>query len=177
VTPIRCRLPRSQSGTLSAVADVRVQTSWCARAATPVCYLNRTRGYGGVKPGRFRLDRTGRRFHSIFFTAWTSTDAGGQNSVTTLSSRLPGATRVVGCRRDGEARGNATACGSRRPPHTDLIRASQVVGQPFSALFTAVRISSTEICPSWFASPTLHTPTSVFSRAMFTIVRISSTVT
>lgn len=38
-------------------------------------------------------------------------------------------------------------------------------------------VSSTVISPSWLESPALHVVTGVFPRAMFTIVRISSTVT
>jgi hypothetical protein len=50
-------------------------------------------------------------------------------------------------------------------------------GQPFKALFTAVRISSTVMTPSPLASPGRHATMSVFPSAIFTIVRISSTVT
>jgi hypothetical protein len=50
-------------------------------------------------------------------------------------------------------------------------------GHPFRALITAVRISSTVIWWSLFASPASHSRTLAFPRAMFTIVRISSIVT
>jgi hypothetical protein len=50
-------------------------------------------------------------------------------------------------------------------------------GQPFSALFTAVRISSIVIWPLWLASPAVHVATPALPRAMFTMVSSSSTVT
>jgi hypothetical protein len=49
--------------------------------------------------------------------------------------------------------------------------------QLFRALFTAVRISSTVICPSALASPAPQAEMSVLPSAILTMVRISSTVT
>jgi len=49
--------------------------------------------------------------------------------------------------------------------------------QPLSALFMAVRISSTVIWPSPLASPVSHFPISALPREMFTVVRMSPTVT
>ena len=51
------------------------------------------------------------------------------------------------------------------------------VGQPVSALFTAARISSMVMFPSWFVSPGLQAETLMLAREMLTIVRISSIVT
>ena len=48
---------------------------------------------------------------------------------------------------------------------------------PLNALFTAVRISPTVICPSWLASPASQAETGETSSAIFTMVSNSSTVT
>jgi hypothetical protein len=53
----------------------------------------------------------------------------------------------------------------------------EVATQPLSALFTAVRISSTVIWPSSLISPMSQSDTGALPRAMFTIVSSSSTVT
>src|ERR1700687_3341137 len=49
--------------------------------------------------------------------------------------------------------------------------------QPFKALFTAARISSTVIAPFWFLSPASQAETGAFSKAILTITSSSLTVT
>src|SRR3990172_2298122 len=69
------------------------------------------------------------------------------------------------------------------PPTSQSSRASSLAlpqtarGQPLRALFTAPSISSTEIVLSQLLSPGMHCDTSAMPRAMFTVVKILSTVT